>query len=100
MSSTGEIQTLSANGTTVFKKYSGPIHLSLTGGFGGGTAKLQTKDPNGDIIDVADASWTDVTNTLFDYPENSINSVAVNLAGATGPSLKVWVQGQFAGDDA
>lgn len=94
MSSSGDRQVLTADSTTTFRKFIGPVRLSLTGTFGGGTAKLQTKDPSDAVIDVDGGSFTALTDTRFDYADDAINELAVNLAGAGGPSLKVWIQGR------
>ena len=94
MTSSGDRQTLSANGTTVFKKYRGPVALSLTGAFGSGTAKIQKKDPSDAIVDIANGSFSAVTDTIFDFPQGEVNDLAVNLAGSTGPALVVVLQGK------
>ena len=94
MSSSGDRQVLTANGTTTFRKFIGPVRLSLTDDFGGGTAKLQTKDPSDATIDVDGGAFTALTDTRFDYADDAINELAVNLAGSTSPDLKVWIQGK------
>ena len=94
MASSGDRQTLSANGTTTFKKYIGPVVVSLTGTFGSGTAKIQKKDPSDAIVDIAGSSFTLATDTIFDFPKDQTNDLAVNLTGATGPSLVIVVQGR------
>ena len=94
MSSSGDRQELSANGTTTFNKYRGPVSLSLSGTFGGGTAKLQRKDPSDAIVDVQGGSFTVVTDTIFDFPQGEVNDLAVNLAGSTGPALVIVTQGK------
>ena len=92
MASTGYIETLSANGNTTVQKVAGPVRLSLTGPFGGGTAKLQSITPAGNWVDVANGSFTAVTDTLFDFPLQANNELRVNLAGSTTPGLVVWIQ--------
>ena len=93
MATSGEQQTLNADGPSVTVATLGPLHLSLTGDFGSGTAKLQSKGPNGSWIDVANGSFTAVTDTIFDFPARSETDVRVDLSGATAPALVVWLQG-------
>ena len=90
----GDRQTLSANGQTNAKRYIGPIRLSLSGTFGGGTATLQSKDPAGNWVDIANGAFTAVTDTIFDFPGDVGNTVRVNLTGSTSPALVIWVQGR------
>ena len=93
MASSGDIETLSANGQTAVTVTIGPARLSLTGTFGSGTAKLQAKDPGGNWIDVANGSFTAVTDTIFDFPARSETDLRVDLSGSTNPTLVVWIQG-------
>ncbi len=97
MSGQGNKQTLTADDTTDERSFIGPIRLSLTGTFGGGTAKLQSKDPKGVVVDVANGSFTAATDTLFDFPVQSVNDLKVNLSGSTTPVLAVWIQGKQVG---
>ena len=92
MASTGYIETLSADGNTTAQKVGGPVRLSLTGTFGGGTAKLQSITPAGNWVDVANGSFTAVTDTLFDFPVQANNELRVNIASSTSPALVVWIQ--------
>ena len=93
MAGSGDRQTLIADGTTTFRRFIGPVRLSLTNDFGTGTAKLQNKDPSDATVDVANGSFTAVTDTIFDFPVDEINEIAVNLAGSTAPDLDIWLQG-------
>ncbi len=90
----GDRQTLSADDDTDAKRYGGPVRLSLTGTFGGGTAKLQSVDPSGVAVDVAGGLFTAITDTYFDFPLAASNVLTVNLAGSTTPALVVWIQGR------
>ena len=93
MASDGTRQTLAADGSTTFESFIGLIRLSLTGDFGGGAAKLQNVDPSGATIDVANGSFTTVTDSLFDFPPGAVNTLRVNLSGSSNPDLDVWIQG-------
>ncbi len=90
-------QVLTADGDTDTKQFVGPVRLSLTGTFGGGTAKLQAKDLSAAFIDIANGSFTAATDTIFDFPEGSRNFLKVNIAGSTTPALVVWLQGNQVG---
>jgi len=93
MAGNGNKQTLSANGQTAWTRWRGPISISLKGNFGGGSAQIQVRDPNEVAENVTNAAFTAAADHLLDYPEQAINEVRVDLAAATGPSLRVWVQG-------
>lgn len=92
MASSGDRQTLAADGQTTSVKTINPVRMSLTGTFGGGTAKLQVQDPNEAWVDVAGGSFTAVTDTLFDFPKMSVNDLRVDISGSTTPALVVWLQ--------
>ena len=97
MAGTGNKQTLAADGQTDVKIFVGPVRLSLTGDFGTGTAKLQSKDPSGAFVDIANGLFNAVTDTVFDFPIGASNELRVDLAGATAPALVVWIPGQQLG---
>ena len=92
MAVTGYRESMSGDGQSTALEVGGPVRLSLTGTFGGGTAQLQTKDPGGNWVDVANGSFTAVTDTLFDFPLEANNEVRVDLSGSTTPALVVWIQ--------
>ena len=92
MAGSGTRAALAADGNTAAITVSGPVRLSLTGAFGSGTAKLQATDPGGNWVDVDGGSFTDVTDTVFDFPAFAFNNLRVNLASATDPALVVWIQ--------
>lgn len=92
--SSGNRQTLTADGNTAARVYVGPVKLSITGSFGGGTAKLQVRDPSGALVDIANGGFTSATDTIFDFPDNSSNVLSVNVAGSTTPALAIWIQGR------
>ena len=94
----GNRQTLTADGQNVAKIFAGPVRLVLSGGFGGGTAVLRSLDPSGVAINVVNGSFTAVTDTLFDFPENSLNVLDVDISGSTTPTLAVWIQGRRVGE--
>ena len=95
MASSGERQTLVADGNTEDVGTVGAVRLSLTGGFGGGTAKLQAQDPSGAYVDVDGGSFTAAGDTLFDFPANVQNQLRVNIASSTTPTLVVWIQSEI-----
>ena len=84
-------QTLAADGSTSAVTFIGPVWLSLSGGFGGGTAQVQVYDGVGNVA-VQNGSFTAETDTLFDFPY-APNIVNVNLTGATTPTLVIRLQG-------
>lgn len=96
MSSSGNHQELAANGTTVYTKFKGPVRLSLSGGFGGGTAQVKIKNKRDVAIDLTDGVFTQAVEHLFDFPEDSVNELAIDLTGSTTPTLAVWFQGKYA----
>lgn len=96
MGSSGERLTLSADGNSTEYGTVGPVRMSLSGSFGGGTAKLQAKDPSGAWVDVAGGSFTIAADQLFDFPEHTQNQLRVNMAGSTTPTLVIWIQSSLA----
>ena len=90
----GNKQTLTADGNTVVTQLVGPHRVVLSCGFGGGTAKVQVRDPNGVVVDVVDGSFTEAADKIVDFPENELNAVSINIAGSTTPTLSVWIQGK------
>ena len=85
-------QVLSADGSTSAVSFVGPARLSLTGNFGTGTAQLQVRDPSSATISVANGSFTAATDTIFDFPAHTPNTLNVDLAGSSAPALVVWIQ--------
>ena len=92
MANSGNRQTLAADGQTNYVRVVGPIRVSITGGFGSGTAKLQAKDPGDNAVDVAGASYTAVADALLEFPPHAVNQIRVDLASSSGPALVVWIQ--------
>ena len=88
----GVKDTLTGDGQSTVLVINGPVRLSLSGNFGAGTAKFQTKDPEGVWIDVS-TGLTAAVDTNFDFPKNAQNECRVDLSGSTSPSLAVWLQG-------
>ena len=94
----GNRQTLAADGPTTAKQFIGPVRLVLSGTFGGGTAVLRTVDPSNTPIPEVNGSFTAITSTRFDFPDESINVIDVDLSGATPTfELVVWIQGNQIG---
>lgn len=86
-------QTLSADGTTTFAIYTGPVWVSITGGFGGGTAKVQrlsNASPQA-AVDISDTSTTEAKDYFIEFPKGSRNHLAVNIASSTTPTLAVEI---------
>ena len=93
MASSGDRQAITADGQTTGVDHYGPVRLSITGGFGGGTVKLQALDPSNAWVDIAGASFTAVTDTLYDFPAASKTTLRVDVNGSTTPTLVIWIQG-------
>ena len=85
-------ESLTVDGSTTFQKCVGPVWVSLSGGFGGGTAKIQRKNAAGTAVDIAGESHTVVADRLIDFPEYAVNEVRVNIASSTSPTLAVSLQ--------
>ena len=51
MTTSGDRQALAADGNTTYVKTVGPVRVSISGDLGGGTAKVQAKDPAGNAVD-------------------------------------------------
>lgn len=97
MAGTGNRQTLTANGTTTNKTFQGPVVLSISGGFGGGTATLQRIDPSGAAVSVSNGAFTSATDTIFDFPIGASNDLQVVVTGSTTPTFVIWIQGEQLG---
>lgn len=95
MSATGDVQAMTGDGQTAERGTVGCVRLSITGGFGGGTAKLQAKNPLGAWVDVAGGSFTVATDTLFEFPPNVQNQLRVDVNGSTTPTISVWIQSEL-----
>lgn len=93
MATTGDRQTLSANGQTTPRNFVGPVRVSLTGTFGGGTFKMQAEDPTGVFVDVAGSDRTAADDFIIDFPPGGQNKLRGDLSGATTPALVIWNQG-------
>lgn len=85
-------QTLTSNGSTTWSKVTGPCWVSLSGGFGGGTAKIQRKNKAGTPVDIVGESHTVAADRVIDFPIKSVNEVRVNIASSTTPTLATSVQ--------
>ncbi len=92
MASSGERIVMIVDGQTVEVGCVGKIRLSLSSSFGGGTAKLQARDPSGAYVDVAGAAFTVAADQTFDFPDFCQNQVRIDLTGSTTPALVVWIQ--------
>ncbi len=82
-------QTLSANGSTTWQQVVGPVWVSLSGGFGGGTAKIQRKNKAGSPVDIVGESHTVAADRVIDFSTRSVNEVRVNIAASSAPTLAV-----------
>jgi len=92
MSSSGEQVLLSTNTATKSFQVMGPARISLKGNFGGGTAQVRAKGPDGVFNALSNGSFTAESDTIFDFPARSETELDVELTGATAPAIKVWVQ--------
>ena len=79
-------QVLSADGSTSPVTFIGKVWLSLSGNFGGGTAKLQTRDPSSATVAVANGAFTAATDTLYDFP-GAPTILNVALTSSSAPAL-------------
>lgn len=93
MATTGDRQTLSADGQTTPRQFAGPVRVSLTGDFGGGTLKIQSEDPSAAFVDVAGASRIAADDFIIDFPPGAQNKLRSDLAGSTTPALVITIQG-------
>ncbi len=93
MTTSGDRQELSTNGQTPPRTYVGPVRISLTGTFGGGTLKIQAEDPTGVFVDVDNTIKTAVADFVIDFPPSAENRLQADLSGATSPALVIWIQG-------
>lgn len=93
MATSGDRQNLNADGQTTARNYVGPIHVSLTGNFGGGTLKIQAEDPSGAFVDVEGSARTTADDFIIDFPPGAQNRIRSDLSGATTPALVIWNQG-------
>ncbi len=89
----GLVETLSADGNSTEHDVIGPAYVSVSGNFGGGTAKIQRKGSDGTFRDLAGASYTAAADKLVDFPPRSQNTIRVNLNGSTTPALVVEIKG-------
>ena len=92
MASSGQRLTLAADGQTSAVTTTGPVHVSLTGTFGGGTAKLQVQDPADNWIDVAGTSKTAVDDYTISFPAGSKSVVRIDISGSTTPALVIVIK--------
>lgn len=82
---------VTANGQTqTFDVRSGKLHVHISGTFGSGTAKLQMKSDSGtDWLDLQGASWSAAADDIVELGPQSVNTVRLDLSGATSPDLTV-----------
>ncbi len=99
MSSSGNRQVLSANGSTTANNFIGPVRVSFSGTFGSGTIVLEAEDPSGAQLTVIGSSSTADADLFFDFPAASSNELRATLTGATAPTLAVWIQGRALGQN-
>lgn len=100
MATSGDRQVLTANGQTTARQFVGPVRISLSGTFGGGTAVARAKDPSGAFVDIPNTSKTAAADIILDFPPNAVNEIDVDLSGATTPNLVVWKQSTARGSGA
>ena len=83
---------LAADGSTSWSSVKGPIWVSLSGTFGGGTAIIQRKNSAGTAVAIVGESHTVIADRVIDFPSDAVNEVRVTLSGSSSPSLAVSVQ--------
>ena len=85
-------QTLSADSSTTWTKVKGSCWVSLSGGFGGGTATIQRKNKAGAAVAIVGEAHTVAADRILDFPERSTNEVRVTIASSSSPTLACSVQ--------
>jgi hypothetical protein len=87
-----ETLTVDGNGTAV--SVVGPVFLSAIGNFGGGNIKFQRLTGDLTWVDILDVtSITSGADNLVQFPEGAVNNVRAVLAGSTGASVLITIQG-------
>lgn len=81
--------TLAANGDTATVVVNGPVHLHLSGTFGGGTVTMNFMDAGGNWRAISEGGFTAACDKEIAFPTGTGRSIKGTLAGATTPSL-VW----------
>lgn len=86
-------EVLTGDGQTVAKTFRGPVWISLSGTFGGGTAKVRSQDESGAFVNIIGATFNAPVDQLLDFPPGAKNVLDIDLAGSTTPSLITNLQG-------
>lgn len=95
--SDGNVQTLTADGSTTEAEYIGAVYVSVSEGtWGSGTLKIERKNANGEWKDISDASFTADFDKVLDFPPGSKNALRATLSGSTSPDLDVDMLGSNA----
>lgn len=84
-------QVLTSNTDTDVVDCIGPALVAAVGTFDSGTITFYTLTGSGVEIALADTALTAAGLFLVDFPPRSKNKVFGRLAGATSPSLTVWI---------
>ena len=71
----------------------GRTHIHGSGDFGGGTLKIEYKDPTNTWRDIFDADWTSAFDDVFDFTGHIDTPIRATLTGATNPNLHVDIRG-------
>lgn len=83
-------KTLTADGNAVLKKIRNTASITISGTYGGGTAKIQVcNTEDGTFMDVDNGDFTSGSNAKI---VNWSGYVRVNLSGSTTPSLLVTLE--------
>ena len=85
-------ETLSADGQTNWTSIKGPVWVSLSGTFGGGTAIIQRKNSAGTAVAIVGESHTVIADRVIDFPSDSVNDVRVAITGSSSPALACSLQ--------
>ena len=88
----GDRLTLAADGQTTAVGVRGPARVGISGGFGGGTASVEAKDPDGNWVTVAGTDSTVASDQVIDFPPDVATEIRVDITGSTTPTLVVWIQ--------
>jgi len=84
--------TLTEDSSTGWSSVKGPIWVSLSGTFGGGTAVIQRKNSAGAAVAIVGESHTVIADRVIDFPSDSVNEVRVTISGSSSPALAVSMQ--------
>lgn len=90
------IHSFTGNESSSWYKFIGPVNCVLSGTFDTSTTKVQRKNAKGNAVDVTNASFTAATDTLLDYPADTITELRWTMSGAGTEAVEAEFQGMAA----